>query len=71
MALGETKHGQALGTEGAHIQFLEHWMSLNAREKHAHSIGPVVQEGDLHAIHVVCQFIDICLQLSKSWGRKG
>lgn len=46
-------------------------MSLNAREKHAHSIGLVVQEGDLNTIHVVCQFIDIGLQLSKSWGRIG
>lgn len=44
-------------------------MGLNAREKHTHSIGPIVQEGNLHTIHVVCQFIDICLQLSKSWGK--
>lgn len=46
-------------------------MGLNAREKHSHSIGPVVQEGDLYTIHVVCEFIDICLQLSKSWGKVG
>lgn len=57
-----------MGRGGTHIQLLKHWVGLDPREEHPHSVGPVVQERDLHAIHVVRQLIDVCLQLSKGWG---
>lgn len=65
---GVTGSEQATGT---HIQLLEHRVGLNAREEHAHGVGPVVQEGDLHHVHVVCQLVDVCLQLGKGWEGRG
>lgn len=55
----------------AHIQLLEHWVSLNAWEEHTHGIGTVVQERDLHHVHMVRQLVDVCLQLSKGWEGQG
>lgn len=43
-------------------------MLLDAREHHPHSVSTVLQERDLHAVHVVGQLLDVRLQFGERWG---
>lgn len=35
-----------------------------------HGVCPIFQEGNLHSIHVIGKFLDVCLQLRKGCERK-
>lgn len=42
-------------------------MVLDAREKHSHSVGAVVQVRDACSVQITGQLINVCLQLCKGW----
>ena len=46
-------------------------MLLDPGEHDPHGVGPVLQEGDLHPVHVVGQLLDVCLQLSERCRTQG
>lgn len=48
-----------------YVQLFEDWVLLDPWEHDSHGVGPILQEGDLHSVHVVGQFLDISLQLCK------
>lgn len=54
-----------------YVQLFEDWVLLDPWEHDSHSVGPILQEGDLHSVHVVGQFLDISLQLCKGWEGEG
>lgn len=45
-------------------------MFFYSRKHDSHGIGTILQEGNLHSVHIVGQFLDVCLQLCKSCKRK-
>ena len=48
-----------------YIQLFEHRVFFYSREHHSHCVRPILQEGNLHSVHVVGQFLDVCLQLGE------
>lgn len=44
-----------------YLQIPEDWMIFNAREKHPHRVGSVVEERDPGSVQVTGQLMDICL----------
>lgn len=50
-----------------YLQIPQDWMIFNAREKHSHRVGSVVEERDPSSIQVTRQLMDVCLQLCKGW----
>lgn len=54
----------------SYLQVSQHWVIFNAREKHPHGVGSVIEERDPSSIQVACQLMNIRLQLRKGWHKK-
>lgn len=50
-----------------HLQVPEHRVVFYSWEQNPHGVGSVVQEGDPGSVQVTGQFMDVRLQLGKSW----
>ncbi len=48
-----------------YVELFEHGMFFYAGEHDSHGVGSILQEGNLHSVHVIGQFLDVCLQLCK------
>lgn len=53
-----------------YIELFEHRVFLYSREHDPHGVGSILQEGNLHSVHVVGQFLDVSLQLCKGWRKE-
>lgn len=49
-----------------YVELFEDGVLFYSREHHSHGVGSILQEGNLHSIHVVGQLLDVCLQLCES-----
>ena len=54
-----------------YVQLFEDGMLLYPRKHHPHGVGPILQEGDLHSVHVVGQLLNVRLQLREGWREEG
>lgn len=50
-----------------YIQLFEDGVFFYSRKHDSHGVRPILQEGNLHSVHVVCQFLDVCLQLCEGF----
>lgn len=55
----------------AYIQLLEDRVLFYPREHDSHRVGAILQERNLHSVHVVGEFLDVRLQLCKGWKTAG
>lgn len=55
----------------SYLQIPQDWMIFNAREKHPHGVGSVIEERDPGSIQIARQLVNICLKLCKGWHKKG
>lgn len=46
-------------------------MILDAGEEDSHGVCPVVQMGNSSSVQVTGELIDVGLQLSEGWGKRG
>lgn len=51
----------------AYIELFEDWVFFYPREHDSHGVGTILQERNLHSVHVVGEFLDVRLQLCKGW----
>lgn len=51
----------------AYIQLFEDGVLFYPREHDSHRVGTILQERNLHSVHVVGEFLDVRLQLCKGW----
>lgn len=51
----------------AYIELFEDGVFFYPREHDSHGVGTILQERNLHSVHVVGEFLDVRLQLCKGW----
>lgn len=54
----------------AYVELFEDGVFFYSREHDSHGVGTILQEGNLHSVHVIGQFLDVCLQLCKGCRKK-
>lgn len=55
---------------GTYIQLFEDRVLLDPGEHDSHGVGPILQEGDLHPVHVIGQLLDVRLELCEGCRRR-
>lgn len=59
--------GQWSAVQCTYIKLFEDRVFFYPREHDSHGVGAILQERNLHSVHVVGEFLDVCLQLCKGW----